>query len=73
MPLKPLSYRQVKRKLEKAGFQIVSQKSSQVKFAKETSEGILTTIVPYHKEITIGTLSSILRQAKLTVNDFENL
>jgi predicted RNA binding protein YcfA (HicA-like mRNA interferase family) len=73
MPLKPLSYRQVKRKLEKAGFQIVSQKGSHVKFAKEVSEGILTTIVPCHKEITIGTLSSILRQAKLTINEFESL
>ncbi len=73
MPLKPLSYRQVKRKLERAGFQIVSQKGSHVKFAKETPEGILTTIVPYHKEITMGTLSSILRQAKLTINEFEKL
>jgi predicted RNA binding protein YcfA (HicA-like mRNA interferase family) len=48
MPLKPLSYRQVKRKLEKAGFQIVSQKGSHVKFAKEIFEGMLTTIAPLY-------------------------
>ena len=52
---------------------MVSQKGSHVKFAKETPEGRFTTIVPNHKEITIGTLSSILKQAGLTVNEFDNL
>jgi predicted RNA binding protein YcfA (HicA-like mRNA interferase family) len=51
MPLKPLSYREIKRKLEMAGFEIVSQKGSHVKFAKDTSEGKRTTIVPKYKEI----------------------
>jgi predicted RNA binding protein YcfA (HicA-like mRNA interferase family) len=46
MSLKPLSYREVKRKLEAAGFQVVSQKGSHVKFAKETPEGRRTAIVP---------------------------
>ena len=55
MPLKPLSYRKVKRKLEAAGFQVVSQKGSHIKFAKETPEGRRTAIVPNYKEITIGT------------------
>ncbi len=73
MPLKPLSYRQIKRKLEAAGFQIVSQKGSHVKFAKDTIEGKRTTIVPRYKEVQIGTISSILRQAGLTVDEFENL
>lgn len=73
MPLKPLSYREVKRKLEAAGFQVVSQKGSHVKFAKETPEGRRTAIVPHYKEITIGTISSILRQAGLSVDEFKNL
>ena len=58
MPLKPLPFREVKKRLEKSGFQVVSQKGSHVKFAQETPEGRFTTIVPNHKEITIGTLSS---------------
>ena len=49
MPLKPLSYREIKRKLEVAGFEVVSQKGSHVKFAKDTSEGKHTTIVPKYK------------------------
>lgn len=73
MPLKPLSYREIKRKLEAAGFEVVSQKGSHVKFAKDTTEGKLTTIVPKYKEVTIGTIGSILRQAGLSVDEFESL
>ena len=73
MPLKPLSYREIKRKLETAGFEVVSQKGSHVKFAKDTSEGKHTAIVPKYKEVTIGTITSILRQAGLSVDEFERL
>ncbi len=55
MPLKPLPYREVKRRLEAAGFGEVNQKGSHVKFAKFTDEGTRTAIVPRHREITIGT------------------
>jgi predicted RNA binding protein YcfA (HicA-like mRNA interferase family) len=73
MPLKSLSYREMKRKLEAAGFEVVSQKGSHVKFAKDTLEGKRTAIVPKHREITIGTISSVLRQAGLTADEFERL
>lgn len=67
MSLKPLPYRDVKRKLQAAGFEEVSQKGSHVKFAKSTDEGTRTAIVPRYREITIGTLGSILRQAGISV------
>ncbi|MFM8308602.1 MAG: type II toxin-antitoxin system HicA family toxin [Microcystis aeruginosa] len=73
MPLKPLSYREIKRKLETAGFEVVSQKGSYVKFFKDTSEGKRTGIVPKYKEVTIGTITSILRQAGLNIDEFERL
>jgi predicted RNA binding protein YcfA (HicA-like mRNA interferase family) len=73
VPLKPLPYREVKRRLEAAGFEEVSQKGSHVKFIKFTEEGIRTAIVPRHREITIGTLGSILRQAGISVEEFEVL
>ena len=72
MPLKPLAYREVKRKLENNGFREVSQKGSHVKYIKETSNEIRTIIVPHHKEIAIGTLRSILRQSGITVEEFES-
>lgn len=73
MSLKPLPYRIIKRKLEAAGFIIVSQKGSHVKFAKNIPEGKRTAIVPNSSEVTIGTLRSILKQGGLTDNEFEQL
>lgn len=70
MPLRSLSYREVKRRLERAGFVEVSRRGSHVKFAKRTGEGLRTAIVPRHGEIAVGTLRSILRQAGLSVDEF---
>lgn len=73
MPLSPLPYKEVKRRLEVAGFEEVSQKGSHVKFAKTTQEGIRTAVVPCHHEVSVGTLRSILRQAGLTPDEFNAL
>jgi predicted RNA binding protein YcfA (HicA-like mRNA interferase family) len=73
VPLKPSPFREVKRKLEAAGFVVISQKGSHVKFAKTTDEGTRTAIVPNKQEISIGTLGSILRQAGISVEEFEML
>ena len=73
MSLKPLPYREVKRKLEAAGFTEVSQKGSHVKFVQYTDEGTRTAIVPHHREVTTGTLRSILRQTGLSPEEFEAL
>ncbi len=72
MPLNPQPYREVKRKLETAGFYEYSQKGSHVKLVKITSEGTRTAIIPKHSEISVGTLRSILRQAGLTIEEFES-
>ncbi|MGI8654511.1 MAG: type II toxin-antitoxin system HicA family toxin [Pyrinomonadaceae bacterium] len=61
----------VKRKLEALGFAEASQSGSHVKFAKITGEGTRTATVPKHKEIAVGTLRSILRQAGLNESDFK--
>jgi predicted RNA binding protein YcfA (HicA-like mRNA interferase family) len=71
--VKPLPYREVKRKLEAAGFAETSQSGSHVKFARTTDEGTRTAVVPKHKEIAAGTLRSILRQAGLSENEFAAL
>jgi predicted RNA binding protein YcfA (HicA-like mRNA interferase family) len=68
-----LAYREVKRKLDAAGFIEVSQKGSHVKFARETDEGMQTVTVPHHREVTTGTIRSVLRQAGLSWQEFEAL
>lgn len=73
MSLRPLSFREIKRKLEAFGFTAVSQKGSHVKFAKAIQGGLRTAIVPQHREVALGTLRSILRQAGLSPEEFEEL
>ena len=73
MPLRPLPFREVRRRLEAAGYVETSQKGSHIKFIKETPEGLLTAIVPRHREVAVGTLRSILRQAGITPDEFESL
>ena len=73
MPLRPLPYREVARRLRAAGFAEVSQRGSHVKFARTTDAGTRTAIVPRHREIAVGTLSSILHQAGLSVAEFDRL
>lgn len=73
MPLRPLPYREVKRRLEAAGFSEATQKGSHVKFVKQTTEGVHTATVPRHGELAIGTLRSILRQAGIEPDEFEQM
>ncbi|MFM7344320.1 MAG: type II toxin-antitoxin system HicA family toxin [Tagaea sp.] len=61
------------RKLQAAGFVLVGQKGSHVKLARTTAEGTRVVIVPRHRELATGTLRSILRDAGLTIDDFEAL
>jgi predicted RNA binding protein YcfA (HicA-like mRNA interferase family) len=71
--MKPLPFREVKRKLEVAGFLEVGQTGSHIKFAKTTAEGTRTATVPKHREVAAGTLRSILRQAGISAENFEAL
>lgn len=68
-----MSGKEVIRALEKAGFIQIRQRGSHVFMAKQTSDGRITTVVPMHKEIDIGTLLEIMRQAKLTRDEFLKL
>ena len=74
MPKLPrLSGKEVIKTLSKSGFEVVRQKGSHVIMKKKTSEGEIATVVPNHREIDRGTLLEIIRQAKLTRDEFMNL
>jgi len=64
--MKPLPFREVKRKLEAAGFTEAGQTGSHLKFAKTLKSGTRTATVPKHQEVAPGTLRSNLRQAGLS-------
>ena len=71
--LEPEPFREVKRRLQAAGFAEVSQKGSPVKFARHSGPVVDTAIVPRKHEIPAGTLWSILHQAHLEVEECEAL
>ena len=70
-----LSGKDVIKALSKVGFKSIRQRGSHVFMAKEAIEAIskITTVVPMHQEIDRGTLLNIIRQAKLTKEEFLNL
>ena len=71
--LRPLPFREVKRRLELAGFAETSQKGSHVKFVRQSKDATDIAIVPRKHEIPIGTLRSILAQAHIDADDWEAL
>tara|TARA_Y100000310_G_C20623794_1_gene784743 strand:+ start:1280 stop:1489 length:210 start_codon:yes stop_codon:yes gene_type:complete len=68
-----LSGKETIRIISKIGFKPVRQRGSHVFMRKETLEGKITTVVPMHKEIDRGTLLEIIRQVKLTKEEFLEL
>ena len=74
MPKLPrLSGKEVIKALSKAGFQTARQKGSHVILVKRTEQGKKAVVVPNHKEIDIGTLIEIIRQAGLKREEFLEL
>lgn len=68
--LKRISGEEAIRRLERLGFQRVRQRGSHVVLKKQTSDEEIGCVVPLHKELAIGTLRGILKQARLTVEEF---
>lgn len=58
---------EVVKAIGKLGFEVISTKGSHCKVRK----GAATAIVPLHKELAVGTLASVLRQAQVTLDDFK--
>ena len=72
--LSRVSGTQTIRILERLGFVQIRQRGSHVILVRETPEGRIGCVVPLHRELAIGTLRGILRQAKITPDEFmENL
>jgi len=71
MPLKKLSGQELIKILSnKLGFKAIRQKGSHVILIKESPEKV-GCVVPLHKELKIGTIKAILRQAKLSEEELE--
>jgi predicted RNA binding protein YcfA (HicA-like mRNA interferase family) len=68
-----LNYPEVLRALRRAGWVIVRQRGSHIRLQKHTKDETFKLIVPAHRPIKRSTLSHILKQAKLSVEEFKEL
>ncbi len=68
---KLLSGNKIVSTLVKMGFEKVRQRGSHVVMKKVTPNGPVGCVIPMHKEVAKGTMSSILRQAKITATEFD--
>ncbi len=65
-----LSYERVIRALHRDGWVVVRQKGSHIRLQKHTARETLKLTVPAHRPIKRSTLARILKQARLTVDEF---
>jgi predicted RNA binding protein YcfA (HicA-like mRNA interferase family) len=68
---KRLSGKQIVKALERMGFAQVRQRGSHVVMKKILPDGAVGCVVPMHKEVATGTLHALLKQADVTIEDFE--
>lgn len=75
MPKLPrISGSEAVRALERLGFIQARQTGSHVVLKKTTPEGEIVCVVPLRRELKVGTRIGVLRQAKVTPDEFaENL
>jgi predicted RNA binding protein YcfA (HicA-like mRNA interferase family) len=71
--LRPVSGEEAIRALERLGFARVRQRGSHVVLRKETPQGSVGCVVPLHRELAIGTLRGILKQAQVALGDFTDV
>lgn len=65
-----LNYDKVIKALQRDGWVVVRQKGSHIRLQKHVDNEILKIIVPAHKPIKRSTLSHILKQARISVDEF---
>lgn len=63
--------RKIVKALRRIGFKVISQKGSHIKLRGIFDGETYTAIVPNHKEVALGTLQSILKQAGITREELE--
>ncbi len=68
-----LNYFEVVKALQRDGWTVVRQKGSPIRLQKRMGDDVLKITVPAHRPIKRSTLSHILKQARLTVEELLDL
>ncbi len=70
MKVPSLPYERVVKALQRSGWVVVRQRGSHIRLQKHTPTETLKIIVPAHRPIKRTTLAHILKQAKISVEEF---
>jgi predicted RNA binding protein YcfA (HicA-like mRNA interferase family) len=68
-----LGFAEIVRALQRDGWVIVRQRGSHLRLQKRVDEEVLKLTVPAHRPVKRSTLSHILKQARLTVDELLDL
>ena len=68
-----LSYVKIVRALQRDGWTVVRQRGSHIRLQKRLRDEVLKLTVPAHKPVKRSTLAHILKQARLSVDEFLEL
>jgi predicted RNA binding protein YcfA (HicA-like mRNA interferase family) len=71
--LPSLDYGKVIKALQRDGWVVIRQRGSHIRLHKQTRAEVLKLTVPAHSPIKRSTLAHILKQAKITQEEFESL
>ena len=66
-------YERVVAALQRDGWLVVRQRGSHIRLQKRTRTELLKLTVPAHRPVKRSTLAHILKQARLTVDEFNAL
>jgi predicted RNA binding protein YcfA (HicA-like mRNA interferase family) len=65
-----LNYHEVVGALKRAGWSEIRQRGSHIRLERRFGEELLRITVPAHKPVKRSTLSHIIKQARMTVEEF---
>ena len=68
-----LEYKKVVKALQRDGWVVVRQKGSHLRLQKHMHDEILKLTIPAHRSMKRSTLSHILKQARLSIDEFLEL
>jgi len=68
-----LPYTRIIRALQRDGWTVVRQRGSHIRLQKRVGNEVLKLTVPAHRPVKRSTLSHILKQARLDVEEFLEL
>lgn len=68
-----LNYYQIINALQKDGWIVVRQRGSHIRIQKRSEDKLLKVTIPAHKPVKRSTLSHILKQTRISIDDFLKL